>query len=817
MRLVAALCVLSAAVGAEYHVAPDGRDEGSGSVEQPFRTLTRAAAVVRAGDTCWVHAGVYRETVRPNASGEAGAPVRFVASPGERVVISGADVLTGQWTAYRDGIWQIPTDRTFVQLFVNGRPMIEARWPNAPLDDRIAMARATAGEGTDYDCLADPALPPGDYEGALVLIWPGARWYNATRRVVNYRPGVGFDFDRTFRSERQDPYHTFDPRRPRAGNPYLLYGCLAALDAPGEWHLDPAAQRLYLWPPDGRIPPDGSVEVKARELAFDLSGRSHIELRGFRILGAAIDLRDAEYCRVDDCHLRDLDWFREMPEDRVPTPRNIVTGRDNEWNHCSIVGAAGTALRIGGENNRLVNSIVHDVDTLGTYQGGVDLGQSVGAEVRGCTIYRAGRDLIQHHGSKRPRIEYNHLYMANLLNNDAGATYAWGTDGDGGVIAYNWIHDNLGDLTIGIYLDNFCKNFLVHHNVVWNNSGADICLNSDALGHLVANNTILTSSRPFSTFTYHGRVPTQAGTRIVNNLVSYGLRRRDPSQFVQGELGPEIQRNGAGAIDADGVPTADSAALDAGIEIPGVTDGYVGAAPDLGAYERGAERWVAGADWVEEDAPPAPVIDLTFTPPAPVTEQTMLTAGLVLWLDAADSASVERDATGLVRAWRDRSGARHDALPGDPAKPLRWIETGLNGRPVVRGTGAGHLRVGTIRAEPGPLTLYVVSQATSAEGPAWQRILGAWSGAGDDWVAPNWIVLRPGGEHPEAYEARIYTIRRAGDLALAGITLFGSPLGAHQFLAGDIAEVLLYDRLLTPAEATSIEDYLTRKWGLAEP
>ena len=38
--------------------------------------------------------------------------------------------------------------------------------------------------------------------------------------------------------------------------------------------------------------------------------------------------------------------------------------------------------------------------------------------------------------------------------------------------------------------NNFCKNFVVHHNVVWACGSSGITLNCDALNHLVANNTI---------------------------------------------------------------------------------------------------------------------------------------------------------------------------------------------------------------------------------------------------------------------------------------------------------------------------------------
>ena len=41
-------------------------------------------------------------------------------------------------------------------------------------------------------------------------------------------------------------------------------------------------------------------------------------------------------------------------------------------------------------------------------------------------------------------------------------------------------------------------------------------------------------------------------------------------------------------------PTAGSPLVDAGAVVPPFTDGYIGRAPDIGAYELGGERWVAG-------------------------------------------------------------------------------------------------------------------------------------------------------------------------------------------------------------------------------
>ena len=65
---------------------------------------------------------------------------------------------------------------------------------------------------------------------------------------------------------------------------------------------------------------------------------------------------------------------------------------------------------------------------------------------------------------------------------------------------------------------------------------------------------------------------------------------------MQGELGPKLQANGPGAVDRDGYPAAGSAALDAGVAIAGITDGFLGKAPDLGAYESGGATLGRGSE-----------------------------------------------------------------------------------------------------------------------------------------------------------------------------------------------------------------------------
>ncbi len=74
---------------------PQASDDGPGSSERPWKTLTKAANTVGLGDTVLVRGGVYRERVEIKTNGTATAPIRFEAGPGESVVLTGPDRLTG--------------------------------------------------------------------------------------------------------------------------------------------------------------------------------------------------------------------------------------------------------------------------------------------------------------------------------------------------------------------------------------------------------------------------------------------------------------------------------------------------------------------------------------------------------------------------------------------------------------------------------------------------------------------------------------------------------------------------------------------------
>src|SRR3974390_3262968 len=73
-----------------FYVATTGSDSNSGTISSPWRTIQHAANSVQAGDTVFVRAGTYNESVNIPISGSASAgPVIFQSYPGENAIIDG--------------------------------------------------------------------------------------------------------------------------------------------------------------------------------------------------------------------------------------------------------------------------------------------------------------------------------------------------------------------------------------------------------------------------------------------------------------------------------------------------------------------------------------------------------------------------------------------------------------------------------------------------------------------------------------------------------------------------------------------------------
>ena len=116
------------------HVATSGSDNGDGSEDRPFRTISRAADVAQAGDTVIVHAGEYREWVKPRNGGLSDTRrVTYEAAAGEHVVIKGSERVT-DWEPAGGAVWKATVPNSLFGSFNPFAEEIAGDWIVYPAD-----------------------------------------------------------------------------------------------------------------------------------------------------------------------------------------------------------------------------------------------------------------------------------------------------------------------------------------------------------------------------------------------------------------------------------------------------------------------------------------------------------------------------------------------------------------------------------------------------------------------------------------------------------------------------------------------------------
>jgi hypothetical protein len=666
------LAPLPTLAGAKTFVAPNGHDSNSGTKEKPLRTIQVALDRMKAGDSCLLRGGTYREAVTLKASGEPGRPVRLQAYPGETVVFDGTETVSGKWSRYRDAIYRIQLPKGVQQLFVGGDMMIEARWPNLRRDqvfNRDCWAKADKGSWHGRLVSAEIAKTGIDWTGAMAYLNVAHQWWTWNRPIARHQAGsdtleyaadlVGlcnYDPKITERAAWETPEWLANGW---ADDYFYLFGKLEALDVETEWFQDPATGTLYLFAPGGVDPSTLEVRYKVRDYAVRAQGRHHLEIKGINFFATTFRLDDCNDCVVEGCELLFPSYSRtitEYDQTRRESVFTKITGDRNTVRRCSLAHANNLGLMVMGNANTVENCIIHDVNYSGTLiypalqlSASPHLGvnwfdtiqypptertpanskvTSHGNVARRNTLYNGGSSLLVYQAADSV-IEYNHVFDGGRACKDVSLIYGCWPFSRGSTVRYNWVHGCFtegyggrgGAGGIGIRADDQSRNNVFHHNVVWDCGQVGIIMKGE--DHRAFNNTVFAIGTPAKP-QIDLLLPAEAEpvkiwavrwpqllmqnqwSKAVNNLSrnvtlkhSSDSSRPDSKLIHHNLRGQDIRPLLQNPANFDFRPAEGSALIDAGAILPGFTDGFKGSAPDLGAYESGGDRWVAGADWKE--------------------------------------------------------------------------------------------------------------------------------------------------------------------------------------------------------------------------
>ena len=573
-----AIIILSSSASAanEYYVdAAKGNDAWSGKLadpnpgrtDGPFASLERARDAIRAlkaaggfpptGMTVWIRGGTYNRSstfvLTSQDSGLPGAPVVWRRYRDEAVRVTGARAITGfravtnsavlnrlpvaarsavleadlkaQGIAEygtlrpRGYLWQKGFNISALELFVNGRPLTLARYPNTGF-----LKTAAGSTGTTFYYLGTRPSGWASVADRWARGYWGSDYADSHEKIISINTST-----RAVTTAAKPPYGF------QANARYYFYNVLEELDSPGEYYVDRTSGMVYLWPQNPSDAITAAVSMLEQPV-IKLQGSSNVVLRGLTI----------EATRGDGVL--------------------IEGGADNTIGGCTIrnVGATGAVIK-SGLRNAIVSCDIYD-----TAENGVLIDRGREHTVHNCEIHHWGRWTASYHPAiqcgmfystvvddNKHKVTHNHIHdganMAiqffgnghlieyNLIHNvcyeicDQGAIYSIDRENrySGSTIRYNWIHHVRTNIattwngwtawTMGIYLDEQSSRNTVFGNIVVDHReyGGNLCYLAYSNGGddvLFENNVLLNGDPNFGV----GHWGTPMRIKFIRNISNGG-------------------------------------------------------------------------------------------------------------------------------------------------------------------------------------------------------------------------------------------------------------------------------------------------------
>jgi hypothetical protein len=399
-----------------FHVAKTGSDGEKGSETSPFLTINRAAAVAQPGDTIVVHAGEYREWVRPQRGGLSDRRrITYQAAAGEHVVIKGSERVTG-WTPVSGTVWTVSV-------------------PNSLFGSFNPYAEEVNGDWIVYPDQASPRKHLGD------VYLNGLSFYEAVSL-----PDVS---DPPLRREMPDDWtRTPDPVRNPEQTRYL-------------WYAEVGPDQTTIWANfQGADPNEELVEINVRRSVFFPTEHhlDYITVRGFELAQAAcpwtpptadqpglIGPNWAKGWIIEDNIIHDAKCSAVSLGKEASTGHNDATLRGDKPGYQYQLESVFSARQIGWDAEHIGSHIV-----------------------RRNTIFDCGQNaIVGHLGCVFSTIEDNHIHHIAVKREFYGYEI-------GGIKLHAAIdvvirHNRIHDCSLGSWLDWQTQGTRISRNLFYNN------------------------------------------------------------------------------------------------------------------------------------------------------------------------------------------------------------------------------------------------------------------------------------------------------------------------------------------------------------
>lgn len=534
-----------------YYVAPTGSDRNPGTLNKPFASPERARDVIRLvrikqpNTACQVQlrGGTY---YRKNTFDliAADSNTTYQAYKDEKVIWHGGRLVPASLFSLctdpavlkrlrpeasgkvyvadlgKAGLTDLgrltqkgfgtPVSPAQVELFLNGKPLHLARYPN-PGEPTLKIGRV-------YDPGAKPRY--GDFSGRGAVFGyeydRPARWQQADEIWLHGKFSFGYADDH-LKVERLDTdkktlkmafahlygvFSTLYPdttkwqeREGTAVRGYYAYNLLEELDQPGEYYLDRKTNRVYLFAEQPLT--DATLEMSLLEDPLvRITNTQRVGLKGIAFTcsrGLGIYQERTHDVVVDHCQFSNLGTagislgqpfqhtkitYRADGSPETETELNADFS-NNRIINCTFfdLGTGGVFVTGGNRktlqsaNNQVVNCEFYRIDRIReTYSGGVTV-KGVGGIVRNCYFHDIKHLALAFTGNNH-QIEYNHFDRVCTDADDMGAIYTGrNPSARGTVIQYNYFSNiepqNKETKMCGIYFDDGCGGMTIRNNLFY--------------------------------------------------------------------------------------------------------------------------------------------------------------------------------------------------------------------------------------------------------------------------------------------------------------------------------------------------------------